>query len=255
MNPEANKNSNNPEVIPANNDVDASPPIAVYTPVNLPVGGSSLAQVQPRRFNVKKTVLWILAIVLITPVAFVAIIIILLIAQSSLKMNKLNNHAKGLAKELSSLVFVEGQSINAKGFVDGDFLTANDDPTKSTFAHGSLDVNNSLASLASEVSTNLGNSGFTREGSTEAPYYATNMSGVTYDRITFRYIKGDEAIRVIYMLDKAYTCPKVYICMHTPERKTFDNIYPVNGFDTVTVIKMKINLSDKSDDYHSGYFL
>lgn len=179
--------------------------------------------------------------------------IILFFAQGSLKMNKLNNHAKGLEKELSSLVFVGGQSINAKGVVDGDTLTANDNPDQSTFAQGTMDVNRALASLETEVSTNLSKSGFGREGSPEEPYYATSNNGGTYDSIIFRYIKGDKAIRVMYKFDKSYTCPKEYVCKQTPKSKATDNVYPVNGFGTFSITKMYINLSAKSSDYHSGY--
>lgn len=253
MNPENNKNPNNPEVLLANNNLDTPQQTAVETPGVQPVIGSSLAQTELRKFNVKKAVLWILAIVLIAPVALIVITIILFFAQSSLKMNKLNNHAKGLEKELSSLVFVEGQSINAEGVVDGDALTASDNPAQSTFAQGSLEVNKSLASLENEVSSNLSKSGFTREGGNETSYYVTSTNGGTYDSIIFRYIKGDEAIRIMYKFDKAYICPKEYVCKHTPKSKPTDNIYPVNGFGTLAVTKMNINFSDKSSDYHSGY--
>jgi hypothetical protein len=250
---EENKNPNDPVATPTNNSVVSPQQATAETPVSQPIVGSSLAQQEPRKFNVKKAVLWVLALVLIAPVAFVVIMVILFFAQGSLKMNKLNNHAKGLEKELSSLVFVEGQSINAKGVVDGDALTASDDPNQSTFAQGSLDVNKTLASLESEVSTNLSKSGFTREGGSETPYYATSSNGGTYDSIIFRYIKGDEAIRVMYKFDKSYTCPKEYVCKHTPKSKPTDNIYPVNGFGTLSVTKMNINFSNKSSDYHSGY--
>lgn len=253
MNPGNNKDANSPEILPTNNNVAAPQQATTEAPITQPIVGSSLTQPEPRKFNVKKAVLWIIGIVLITPVAFVVIIIILLFAQGSLKMNKLNNHAKGLEKELSSLVLVEGQSINAKGVVDGDALTASDDPDQSTFAQGTLDVNKTLASLEGEVSTNLSKSGFVREGSPEAPYYATSNNGGTYDSIIFRYIKGDEAIRVLYKFDKSYTCPKEYVCKHTPRSKPTDNIYPVSRYGTLSIAKMYINLSSKSSDYHSGY--
>jgi hypothetical protein len=155
---------------------------------------------------------------------------------------------------------VQGQPINAKGVVDGDALTANDNPALSTFAHASLDVNKSLVSLEGEVSTNLGKSGFMRDGSPGAPYYETrvgdysaSVSGGKYDTVLFRYIKDDRAIRITYKLDKAYMCPKEYVCVHTPKSKPTDSIYPMNEFGTVSVTRMNINFSDKSSDYHSGY--
>lgn len=248
-----NKNPNRSEVPPENNNLGAVLQAPFVAPVTQPTVGSSLIQPEPRKFNGKKAVLWILAILLIAPVAFVLIMIMLVFAQSSLKMNNLNNHAKSLEKELSSLVFVEGQSINAKGVVDGDALTASDNPAQSTFAHGSLNVHKTLASLESEVSTNLGKSGFMREGSPEAPYYATSNNGGTYDSIIFRYIKGEEAIRVMYKFDKSYTCPKEYVCRHTPKSEPTDNIYPVSRYGALTITKMYINLSSMSSDYHSGY--
>lgn len=256
MNPKDNKNLNNPEVLPANNSVDAPQQATVETPVSQPIVSSNLTQSEPRKLNVKKLVLWILAFVLIAPVAYFVIMFILVFGLSFLKMNKLNNHAKGLEKELSSMVFVEGQSINAKGVVNGDFSTAQDDPAQSTWAEGSLEVNKSLVSLDSEVSTNLSKSGFTREGDSESTYYAIETYDKTSNSIIFRYIKGNKAIRVKYKFDKAYTCPKEYACKHTPKSKPTDNIYPaypVSGFDTLTVTKVHINLSDKSNYTFSSY--
>lgn len=250
---EKDKNTNDPSAIHKDKNSFTPKQRIVENPVGQPIVNPSHAQAAAHKFNVKKTVLWIVSIVLIAPIAFVVIMILLFFAQGSLKMNKLNNHAKGLENELSSLVFVEGHSINAKGVVDGDALTASDNPDQSTFAQGSLEVNKTLASLESEVSTNLSKSGFVREGSPEAPYYATSNNGGTYDSIIFRYIKDDEAIRVIYKFDKSYTCPKEFVCKHTPKSKPTDNIYPVNGFGTLSITKMHINLSAKSSEYHSGY--
>lgn len=249
---EENKNSNNPETVPTNNDIASPQQASVEAHVGQPID-SKLAQQEPRKFNTKKVVLWTFGIVLAVPVAFVVVMVILFFVQGSLKMNKLNSHAKGLEEKLSSLVFIEGQTINAKGVVSGDALTASRDPDQSTFAQGFLDVNKTLASLESEVSTNLSKSGFMREGSPELPYYATNNNGRTYDSIIFRYIKGDEAIRVMYKFDKLYTCPKEYVCIHTPKSQPTDNIYPVNGFGDLLTTKMHINFSAKSNDYHSGY--
>lgn len=242
MNSEDDKN---PEIVPAINS-DGSQKTLVNKS-DIPT------QTEHAKFKVKKILLRALVFVLVVPLALIIIMIILLFSQGSIKMNKLNNHAKVLEKELDSLVFIEGQSINAKGVVDGDALTASDNPAQSTYARGSLEVNKSLAELETEVSTNLSKSGFTREGGSETPYYATSMNGGTYDSIVFRYIRGDEAMRIMYKFDKAYTCPKDYVCKHSPKSLPNDNIYPVNGFGTLVVNKMNISFSDKSSDYHSGY--
>ena len=212
-----------------------------------------LQQIKPKRFTAKKLLLGSLLFILAIPGILFMVVIVFLAVSGSVKMLKLNNHANGLKNELNSVVFIEGQSVKATAVVDGDSLTANDNPAVSTFAQGSLTVDRSLANIESEVNENLSNSGFIYDGAPKYKYYSTSHDGRSYDSVTFRYLKGDHAIRVVYKFDKSYGCPSGYTCKHTSKTKPTDMVYPVNNLGKIRVTKLNIHLADKSSDYHVGY--
>lgn len=210
-------------------------------------------QKQSRTAVLKKTLKRVVIGILMIPAIFIAILLIMIIVPGFFKMTKLNYEANKLEKELSSLTFIEGKNIGAKGIVDGDVLTANSDPARSTFAEGSVEVSGKLAAIETTVNKNLSSSGYNRDGGSKDPYYAATMNGGSYDSIQFRYIKDDLAVRVSYKFDRAYTCPDGYVCAHTPKSKPENKTYPVYGFGKLPVKKLYISMSDKSSDYHSGY--
>jgi hypothetical protein len=262
MNPEKNKN---PEILPTNN-VDIPQQTVVKTTVGQPIAGSEQVQPEPRKFNVKKIIPWVLCIVLLSPIYLTIFGIIFTLIRANVSTTMRENNAKKLENELSSLVFVEGQSINAKAVLEGDWLTGNDNPALSTYAKGTLSekdpssksVNKSLAVLESKVSNNLSKSGFTLEGGSDTPYYSLNTN-FKYDSIIFKYIKGDRSVLVIYRFDKPYKCPEEYLCEYTPKSEKAVNVFPVNEFGNLNVTNMYIYYSDKSyeyiQDWNGRYFV
>lgn len=247
--------------MPEDNPQPSQPPEStspqIIQPINSAIVDPNPAQAKPHKPNTAKIVLWILAIVLIAGLVYAVIAFNVFIDQGRQKMKTLNDDAKVLADELNSIVFVEGQSVNAKGIVDGDATTASDNPAESTFAEASIDVTNKpLAPLESEVNANLTKSGFTRDGGSVTPFYSVSMNGGTFNSIIFRYLKGNKAIRAEYMLDMVYnTCSEGYVCMHTPKSKPTDKVYPVSEFGAMTVNRMYISYSDTSSWYHSGFLV
>lgn len=191
----------------------------------------------------------IFGIILLLPVLFITYFLLMFIIQGPVKMGILNYHAVKLQNELAGFSFINNRSTNAAGVIEGDMLTANPDPKSSVFAQATFtSIDKPLATIEGEVALNLAKSGFTREGPDNNPYYSLNQEG---KYITFRYIKNDKAIRVMYQLDNRYSCPENYVCENTGA----DNpkSYNVRGFGKIQVKSMRINYSDKSSDYHSGY--
>lgn len=205
--------------------------------------------------NFKKTLRWIIVLLIFAPFVYFASMIVIFFTQSSIKMNRLNNNAEILQNELNSFVFVKGKQINAEGIVDGDGLTAKENPDESTFARGSLEINNiPLAQLENEIYGNLSKAGFERESSQSMPYYfATSYKGDNFDFLTMRYVKADKAIRITYVLDKKYSCPEDYICKNDPKSRAGEKIYPISGLGSLIVKRINIVYSSRSSNYHSGF--
>lgn len=218
-------------------------------------GSKDITNIRPQSIKdtLKKIFVLGLTVMALAVVAFFVLPIFTFFIQTNGKMDRLNDHAKILEKELNGYVLVDGQPIVSRGIVDGDVLTARDDPLKSTFAQASLKVNTPLAYIDSEIGGNLTKYGFVREGDINSPYYGANVNAGAYKGIGFRYLKGDKLMRIVYRFDQEYICPEGYVCKYTPDNDPSLKVYPLSEFSKLNVIGVEINLSDKSSNFNSGY--
>ena len=180
-------------------------------------------------------------ILLVVPIFFIIGYSAFYLLTSNSKTDRLQKAADEKQTALNQLTFLNGQSTSASGVVDGDSLTANPNPDISTFAQASFTTNSPLNVLESQVSINLNKSGFVREGPAETPYYNTvRDSYLGASGINFIYKNGNRAVKAIYTFDKAYGCATGYVCKHTASNNDAKNIYPVQGYGKLTVVRVQV---------------
>lgn len=194
-----------------------------------------------------------IVLILLAPILYAASMYGVAFLQGSLKMQKLNENAQVLERELGSLTFVDGVSVPARGVVEGDTLTAQSNTAASTFAKGSLSVNRSFESIESEIEKNLATSGFKKEKAGESTAYRTSPTSPRHDSIVLRYTKNDTAVRVVYQFTQTHSCPKNYICEHTRYIKSNKDPLPLSAFGQYEVSRFDVTYAATSNEFHSGF--
>lgn len=193
----------------------------------------------------------LIAIVTIPVIAIVGFIIVFAVS-GQVKMTKLQHAADNKLEKLEKMLAIENKVTDARGGVDGDALTANSDPARSTSAYLSFENKTSLQEIEAKLAEAMGKEGFKRDGGDTSPYYKTTSpaySGGRLDninRVQMRYSNGQDAIKITYELDKYYACPKEYTCERTEKTKPSEKIYDIRSYASLPVIKVSINYANKN---------
>lgn len=200
-----------------------------------------------------KLLKYVLVAIVTVPVAVVAGYILIFVVSGQIKMFKLQNAADKKLEKLEQMLAIDGPVKEARAAVDGDALTAKDDPAESTFAYLSFDNKNSLGETETKLVEAMAKEGFERDGGNTAPYYkftSPAYAGYRLDdanRIVMRYSNDQDAIKITYELDKYYACPKEYTCERTGKTASSEKVYDIQSFASLPVIKVSVNYANKNN--------
>lgn len=187
------------------------------------------------------------------PVVFIVGYILIFAVSGQIKMSKLQNAADNKLQYLEQMLAVDNKVTEARGTVDGDALTANSDPGRSTFAYLSFENKSSLSEIETKLAGAMAKEGFKRDGGDTTPYYkftSPAYAGYRLDdanRIVMRYSNNQDAVKITYELDKYYDCPKEYVCERTEKTKSSEKIYDIRSFASLPVTKVSVNYANKSN--------
>lgn len=224
-------------------DMNSNPEISKTIPNVQDESGSSRKS--------KKMMAWsitgVLAIVILPAVLALGAYLIVLL-QGNQNVHNAQEYADGLAKQLHSLVLIDGKTVSATGKVDGDNMSTSSQAESEAYAEGTLAATGTLTAIEKEVSNNLAASGYVREEVDGRPYYATPALNDLFDKVMFRYVKDDKAVRVFYKLDRKHLCPTGYVCRFTPKTKPMDKVYPIASMDSYGVAGIDVTFGLKTNN-------
>lgn len=200
----------------------------------------------------KKFVKYALVTLAAIPAVLIVGYIMVFAVSGQIKMSKLQNAADQRLEKLEQMLSIEGKVNEARATVDGDALTAKDDPAQSTFAYLSFANEGSLQETETKLAAKIAKEGFKRDGGDSAPYYkftSPAYAGYRLDdanRIDMRYSNGQDAMKITYELDKYYACPTGHTCERTVKSKPTEKIYDLRSFASLPVVRVSINYADSN---------
>ncbi|QQS20125.1 hypothetical protein IPL85_01575 [Candidatus Saccharibacteria bacterium] len=200
----------------------------------------------------KKILKYALISIAAIPVIVIGGYIIVFVLYGYIKMSKLQNAANNKLEKLEQMLSIDSKVTDARGIVDGDVLTAYNDPAQSSSAYLIFENKSYLREIETKLAEAMAKEGFKRDGGDRAPYYKTTSpaySGNRLDninRIEMRYSNNQDAIKITYELDKYYACPKDYMCERTEKSKPSEKIYDIRWYASVPVVKVSVRYADKN---------